>query len=182
MTKTDVDKKLTSFIRNINSNKAKYLEVQKKLNSLITKDYNFFLGRIYFTSNNGSKNMFVYQPKLDRLEFKKVKGTAYVLSWESNGVYNSKLKTLYTAFAHSIKLSGYKMGIKIDKDPLAVKQNNYLTKIVNVYIVYDLAAWPRNPNNMLKFKNCLFGATSIVKNSNKEKYVYSGYGITFDGA
>ena len=45
-----------------------------------------------------------------------------------------------------------------------------------------LAAWPRNPNNMFKFKNCLFGATSIVKNSNKEKYVYSGYEITFDGA
>ena len=30
-------------------------------------------------------------------------------------------------------------------------------------------------------KNCLFGATSIVKNSNKEKWVYSAYGIAFDG-
>ena len=30
-------------------------------------------------------------------------------------------------------------------------------------------------------KNCLFGATSIVKNSNKEKLVYSAYGIAFDG-
>ena len=26
----------------------------KKLNSLTTKDYNFFLGRFYFTSNDGS--------------------------------------------------------------------------------------------------------------------------------
>ena len=33
-----------------------------------------------------------------------------------------------------------------------------------------------------KFKNCLFGVTNIVKNSDKEKYVYSGYGITFDSA
>ena len=33
-----------------------------------------------------------------------------------------------------------------------------------------------------KFQNCSFGATNIVKNSNKEKYVYSGYGITFDSA
>ena len=32
------------------------------------------------------------------------------------------------------------MGIKFDKDPLAAKQNNYLTKIVNVYIVDDLDA------------------------------------------
>ena len=28
----------------------------------------------------------------------------------------------------------------------------------------------------------MLGATSIVKNSNKEKWVYCGYGITFDGA
>ena len=47
-------------------------------------------------------------------------------------MHNSKLKPLYTAFLHTIKLSGYRMRIKFDKDPLAVEQNNYLTKIVNV--------------------------------------------------
>ena len=69
------DKKLTSFNRKITSNKTKYLEVQKKLNSLITKDYNFFLGRIYFTSNDGSQNTFVYQVILDTLELEKDKCT-----------------------------------------------------------------------------------------------------------
>ena len=44
---------------------------------------------------------------------------------------------------HSIKLSGYKRGIK--------------------------------------FENCLLGVTNIVKNNDKDKWVYSGYGITFDG-
>ena len=82
---------------------------------------------------------------------------------------------------HSIKLSGYRIGIKFDKDPLAVEQNNYLIKIVNVYIAYDLDAWLRHPTNNCKFKNCLFGVTNIVKNSNKE-YVYSGYETTFDSA
>ena len=57
---------------------------------------------------------------------------------------------------------------KFDKDPLAVKQNNYLTKIVNVYIVCDLDAWSRNTTNNFKFKNCLFGATTLVKNSDKK--------------
>ena len=52
VTKTDFDKKLTSFNRKITSNKTKYLEVQKKLNSLITNDHNFFLGGMYFTSND----------------------------------------------------------------------------------------------------------------------------------
>ena len=37
--KTDFDNKLTSFNRRIASNKPKYLEVQNKLNSLITKDF-----------------------------------------------------------------------------------------------------------------------------------------------
>ena len=46
------------------------------------------------------------------------------------------------------------MGIKFDKDPLAVEQNNYLTKIVNVYIVYELRDWPKEPPNSSKFKKC----------------------------
>ena len=53
MSKTDFNNKLISFNRKLPP-KTKYLEVQKKLNSLITKDYSFFLGRIYFTSNDGS--------------------------------------------------------------------------------------------------------------------------------
>ena len=55
-----------------------------------------------------------------------------------------------------------------------------MTKFVNVYIVYDLDPWRRNPTNNFNFKNSLFGATNIVKNSNTEKYVYSEYRITFD--
>ena len=55
-------------------------------------------------------------------------------------------------------------------------------KIVNVYIVYDLDAWSRNPTNNFKFKNCLFGATNVVKIVIKKSMGYSGYGITFDSA
>ena len=57
-----------------------------------------------------------------------------------------------------------------------------MKKIVNVYIVYDLDAWPRNPSNNFTFKNCLFEATDVVKSSDTEKYVCSGYGTTFDSA
>ena len=52
--KTKFDNKLTSFNRRITSNKTKHLKVQKKLDNLITKDYNFFLGRIYVTNNERS--------------------------------------------------------------------------------------------------------------------------------
>ena len=185
--KTDFNEKLTSFNKRITSNKTKQLEVQKKLNSLITKDYNFLVGRIYVTSNDGSPNTFVYQPKLDLIELGKGKGIYYVLSWKLKGVFNSKPKSLYMAFLHSIKLSGYRIGIKFDKDSLAAEQNNNLSKIVNVYIVYDVdhkilldPKDPKDPTNNFKFKNCLFGAIKIVKYSGKEKYVCSGCGITFD--
>ena len=41
-----------------------------------------------------------------------------VLSWKLRGVFNSKLKPLYTAFLHSINLSDYRIAIKFDKDNL----------------------------------------------------------------
>ena len=55
---TDHAKYISTYISIITSSKTKYLEGQKKLNILITKD-SFFLGRIYFTSNDGSQNTFV---------------------------------------------------------------------------------------------------------------------------
>ena len=82
VSKTDFDNKLISFNRNTTSNKKKYLEVLIKLNIVRKKDYNFFLGRIYFTSNDRSQNTFLYQPKFDSLEQKNDKATDNVLSWK----------------------------------------------------------------------------------------------------
>ena len=44
---------------------------------------------------------------------------------------------------------------------------------------YKLISFNRKINNFT-FKNCLFGATNIVRNSDKENYVKSGFGITCD--
>ena len=73
------------------------------------------------------------------------------------------------------------MALRSNNSVLTVKQNNHKTNIANAYIVYDLDAWPKIPLNNFQFKNCLFGATNIVKDSYKESKVYSGYGIIFDG-
>ena len=61
------------------------------------------------------------------------------------------------------------MGIKLDKDPLSVEQKKYLTKILNFHIVYDFDAQAKHPLRNFAIKKCLFDATSIVRNSNKEK-------------
>ena len=131
--------------------------------------------------SNKTKHLEI-QKKVSSLTAKATnKGTDYVLSWKSKGLYTSKLKPLYTASLHSIKLCRYRIGIKFNKDTFAVEQKNYLTKILNVYTVYEYA-WPRNPTNNFKFRNFLFGVTNVVKNTDKEKYVYGGYRITFDSA
>ena len=53
-----------------------------------------------------------------------------MISWKSKGVYPSELKPLCTACLHSTKLSGCKLGIKSDKDLLAIEKN-YAAKILN---------------------------------------------------
>ena len=55
--------------------------------------------------------------KIKTLELKKDKGTDYVFSWKSKGIFNSKIKPLYSIFLHSIKLSEHRIGIKFDKIP-----------------------------------------------------------------
>ena len=49
-------------------------------------------------------------------------------------------------------------------------------------IVHDLDNWIKNVLKDFIFKNCLLGATNIVRNSDKNKHVYGGHVIAFDGA
>ena len=52
-------------------------------------------------------------------------------------------------------------------------------KVVKIYIVYELDA-SSSHNNDPALKNCLFGAVTLTKNADIDKYGYSGYGIEFD--
>ena len=52
-------------------------------------------------------------------------------------------------------------------------------KIVNIYIVYELGA-SNSHNNDPTLKNCLVGSVTLIKNTDIDKYRYSGYGIGFD--
>ena len=53
------------------------------------------------------------------------------------------------------------------------------SKIVNIYIVYELAASSSHTSDPT-VKNCLFGAVTLTKNADIEKYKYSGCAIGFD--
>ena len=52
-------------------------------------------------------------------------------------------------------------------------------KVVNIYIVYELGASTSHINDPT-LERCLFGAVTLTKNADIDKYGYSGYGIGFD--
>ena len=94
--KTGFDNKLVSFNKRIDSNKTKHVLVENELNELTEKvkllsreDYSFLLGRIYFPSDDGLQNMFVYQPTFSVIKYLNT-STEYIISWKSKGVYNTK--------------------------------------------------------------------------------------------
>ena len=53
--------------------------------------------------------------------------------------------------------------------------------MLNVYIVIELYDYPKVTLRKFTLENCLFGAPNIVQNNNNDKWVFSGYGIAFDG-
>ena len=117
--------------------------------------------------------IFVFQATFKTSELDvRGKSTEYVISWKSKG----KIRLpLHGAFLHNIKHFGYKIEIQLSKTALVIEQNNYATKTVNTYIIYDLDDMPKILYRNLTLKNCLIDATDI------DELVYSSYGITFDG-
>ena len=59
------------------------------------------------------KTRFSINQHLDTLELKKKMHLLCSFNWRSKGVYDYKLKSVYTAFLHNIKLSGYRVRINL---------------------------------------------------------------------
>lgn len=93
-----------------------------------------------------------------------------VFGWKLKGIYNSELKPFHD-LASAISNFGHKIALRFNYSILSVTQNNYKTKIVNVFIFYDLNNWPRSVIEKFKIKICLFCITNIVKISAKQIWV-----------
>ena len=120
--------------------------------------------------------MFVYKSTFNMLEFKIDKGTDYIISWKSKGLYNSKLIALHGAFLPNVKHFVVKIGRQLNNTPLVIEEINYASGIAYADIVYDLDNWSKNPLRNFTLNNFLFGATNTVKNNDKDKYMYRCYG------
>ena len=143
----------------------------QKIQTMTIKRLQIFTRQNLFTRDYGVQNMFVYQPT-------QILNT---LSFGDQKEYIFQAWCIKSWFLPKVKYFNKKLIIQLNNTPLDIEENNYTTKIVNVYIVYDLDDWPKNPLRNFALKNCLLGATNIVKNNEAEKYVYSDYVTAFDG-
>ena len=115
--------------------------------------------------------------------FKTITNTDYILSWKSKGLSTESIKPISTSdnsLTPTINYYDYDIKVKFTGDCLKQPKITYThKKVVNIYIVYELSASSSHSDDPT-LKNCLFGAVTLTKNADIDKYGYSGYGIGFD--
>ena len=153
--------------------------VKSELKKLKTFDLSDFNGKSHF-EGDGTQNYLVFQP-LNKY-FKVIVSTNYVSSWKSKGLSDENI-TAPTIRDYKLnpQLSYFSTKTRVDFRGGCLKQNKITFnhgKIVNIYIVYELDKIYVKISPTLV--NCLFGAVSLTKNADIDKYRYGGYGIGFD--
>ena len=79
-----------------------------------------------------------------------------------------------------IKYLDTKIRVKLNGSCLKQDKITYTHgKVVNIYIVYKIFSYSYR-DDCPTLENCLFGAVTLIKNTDIDKYKYSGYGIGFD--
>ena len=184
ITKTDFDAKLSNRNKKITQNKTKHLLVENELEKLNRFDLGYFIGKSHFEEDS-AQNYLVFQPIVRY--FKVIINSDYVSSWKSKGSSAETVKPA-TTFDNSLTPTNYyhtsKVRIKFTgscflNNLVMSYTHNTHRKILNIYIVYELGASTSN-NNDPTLKNCLFSTVTLTKNTDSDKYGYSGYGIGFD--
>ena len=77
------------------------------------------------------------------------------------------------------KLNHYGNKVRVKFTGSCLKQSIISYTHGTILNTYELGASTSNNNNST-LKNCLFGAVYLTKNTDIDKYGYSGYGIGFD--
>ena len=108
-----------------------------------------------------------------------------ISSWKSKGLSDETIKAPSTSdnsITPSINYTNNTDKLKVKFTGSCLKQDKVTFnhgKVANIYIVYELGA-SSSSNSDPTIKNCLFGAVTLTKNADIDKYRYSGYGIGFD--
>ena len=179
ITKTDFDVKLSSLNKKITLNKTRHLLIENELNKLKVFDLSYFGGKSHF-GEDGTQNYLVFQPMYRY--FRLMTNTSNILSWKSKGLFNESITPPNTNISPSFDYVGNKIRIKFNGSCL--KQSNKISythkNIINIYTVYEINKKDNTIFSNPTLKNCLFGAVTLTKNADIDKYGYSGYGTGFN--
>ena len=152
------------------------------MKKLKTFDSSYFIGKSHF--DDGSQNYLVFQPMYRY--FKWIAGVGsgdYIYYWKSKGLSDEIINSIETPnYSITPNLDYYGTKTRVKFNGSCLKQNKVTfnhRKVVNIYIVYELNGSSSNNNNP-RVRNSLFGAVRLTKNTDIDKYGYSGYGIKFD--
>ena len=114
--------------------------------------------------------------------FKVITNTSNVSSWKSKGLPDENITAPTTSdYKLNPKLSYFGAKTRVEFRGSCLKQNKTTfnhRKIVNIYTVYELDKIYVSTTPTLV--NSSFGAVSLTKNADIDKYKCSGYGIGFD--
>ena len=183
ITKTDFDAKLPSYNRKTVSNKPKHLLIEIELKKLITFELSYFIGKSYF-EEDGTQNYLVFQPMYRY--FKIIAGVgngSYIYYWQSKGLSDERINSIKTPnYTITPNINYYGTKTRVEFNGSCLKQDSVTFnhgKVVNIYIVYEISK-SINISDYPTLENWLFGAVSLTKNADIDKYKYSGYGIGFD--
>ena len=94
-----------------------------------------------------------------------------------------KLWLLVQQIKDSPKLVWYNSIIKSKFRGSSLKQDKatFTSKnVINLFVVYELDIWSKDLCPDFTLKNCLFESVKLTKNSDPDKYSYSGYNMGFD--
>ena len=94
----------------------------------------------------------------------------YISSWQSKGLSDECIKSSTTSdngLTPLIDYHGNKVRVKFNGSILRQPKVSYTHRTkVNICIVYELGASGSNS----RLKNCLFGAVTLIKNADIDKY------------
>ena len=148
-------------------------------------DLSYFRGKQYFDEGDGQQNYLIFLSMRKHFKFNSIVNVIdCVLSWRSKGISNGSIKPPKTTDNSLIspRLSYYDTKTRVKFTGSCLKQPTFkftYKKVVHIYIVYELSASCSHISDPT-VKNCFFGAVTLTKNADIEKYRYSGYGIEFD--
>ena len=152
------------------------------MNKLKTFDSSYFIDKSHF-DEDGTQNYLIFQPIIRYFKVNTITNTDYVLSWKSKGLSAESIKpptTSDNSLTPELNYYGTKTRVKFNGSCLQQSKISYThSTIVNIYVLYELGA-SSSHNNDPTLKNCLFGAATLTKNADIDKYKYSGYGNGFD--